>query len=58
MSKSKNNYIGIKETPEEIFGKLMSIPDRLTLTYFKFLTEIYDEELEKLDQLMTNSEIQ
>ena len=57
MSKSKNNYIGIKETPEEIFGKLMSIPDRLTLTYFKFLTEIYDEELEKLDQLMTNSEI-
>jgi len=45
MSKSKNNYIGISEQPNEMFGKLMSISDELmwnyfTLLSFKPLTEI------------------
>ncbi len=40
MSKSYGNYIGLTEKPEEMFGKLMSIPDSLTAKYFTHLTEM------------------
>jgi tyrosyl-tRNA synthetase len=38
MSKSKNNYIGISEAPNEMFGKLMSISDELMWSYFTLLS--------------------
>jgi tyrosyl-tRNA synthetase len=38
MSKSKNNYIGISEVPNEMFGKLMSISDDLMWKYFTLLS--------------------
>ncbi len=38
MSKSKNNYIGISESPDSMFGKLMSISDDLMWTYFELLS--------------------
>ena len=38
MSKSLNNYIGITEAPDEIFGKIMSISDELMWTYFELLS--------------------
>ncbi len=40
MSKSLNNYIGIAETPENMFGKIMSIPDTLIKKYFELLTDV------------------
>ncbi len=40
MSKSYGNYIGLTEKPEEMFGKLMSIPDSLTAKYFTHFTEV------------------
>jgi tyrosyl-tRNA synthetase len=46
MSKSRGNYVGIADPPAEIYGKLMSIPDRLTPQYFRMLTEITDDELD------------
>src|SRR5690606_8248203 len=38
MSKSKNNYIGISEAPQAMFGKLMSLSDTLMWTYFELLS--------------------
>jgi len=38
MSKSKNNYIGISEAPESMFGKLMSISDTLMWRYYELLS--------------------
>ncbi|HEY9148787.1 MAG TPA: tyrosine--tRNA ligase, partial [Gammaproteobacteria bacterium] len=38
MSKSLNNYIGIKDSPDEMFGKLMSISDELMWRYFELLS--------------------
>ena len=38
MSKSLNNYIGITEAPQEIFGKIMSISDGLMWRYFELLS--------------------
>ena len=39
MSKSLNNYIGITDTPNEIFGKIMSISDDLMWRYFELLSQ-------------------
>lgn len=38
MSKSMNNYVGIAESPKEIFGKLMSVSDQLMWRYFELLS--------------------
>ncbi len=47
MSKSYGNYIGIDEPPEEMFGKLMSIPDDLILEYFRLTTDKTDAEVKE-----------
>ena len=58
MSKSLGNYIGVDETPSEMFGKVMSLPDSLVLDYFRYLTDVPDSELEEisrdLDDASTN----
>lgn len=48
MSKSYENYIGIEEPPGEMFGKLMSIPDKLTFKYAELLTSLNLNELRQL----------
>jgi tyrosyl-tRNA synthetase len=40
MSKSYGNYIGITETPQEMFGKVMSISDDLMWRYYELLTDV------------------
>jgi len=50
MSKSLGNYIGVAEPPDEIYGKVMSIPDSLIMDYFELLTDVPDEELEEFRQ--------
>jgi tyrosyl-tRNA synthetase len=50
MSKSLGNYIGIMETPKEMFGKLMSISDDLMIKYYELLSRIGVEELNKLKE--------
>ena len=47
MSKSLGNYIGISEPPEEIFGKIMSLPDELILKYFLLLTSLEEKEVQE-----------
>jgi len=52
MSKSYDNYIGITEPPNQIYGKVMSIPDELVVKYYK-LVLYYDEvELKKVEEEM------
>ena len=50
MSKSLNNYIGISETPDEMFGKLMSISDDLMWRYFELLSFRPMSEIESFKQ--------
>ncbi|MHC4294819.1 MAG: tyrosine--tRNA ligase, partial [Planctomycetota bacterium] len=45
MSKSKGNYIGITDEPNEMFGKVMSIPDSLMENYFTLLSDLPAEEI-------------
>jgi tyrosyl-tRNA synthetase len=45
MSKSYGNYVGINEKPEDIYGKLMSVPDAMMWRYFELLTRVPESEL-------------
>jgi len=49
MSKSYGNYVGIAEPPNEMFGKLMSIPDDLIFKYFEFCTEMPMDEVRAIE---------
>lgn len=50
MSKSYGNYIGISESPREIFGKTMSISDELMWTYYELLSDLTTREIEELKE--------
>jgi len=56
MSKSLNNYVGIMEPAKEIYGKLMSIPDKMILRYFELATEVPLQEIEKMEKAMKGGE--
>ena len=55
MSKSYNNYIGITETPNEMYGKTMSIPDSLIIKYFECVTNINNKELDLIKSDVENN---
>jgi tyrosyl-tRNA synthetase len=46
MSKSKGNYIGVTDEPNDMFGKIMSISDEMMENYFTLLTDFTDEQIE------------
>ncbi|HNX26919.1 MAG TPA: tyrosine--tRNA ligase [Phycisphaerae bacterium] len=48
MSKSKGNYIGVTDEPNDMFGKIMSIPDSLMENYFTLLTNLPMDEIKTL----------
>ena len=48
MSKSYDNYIGIDEAPEQMYGKVLSIPDRLIYRYFELASDAPTEDLPRL----------
>ena len=48
MSKSKDNYIGIDEAPQEMYGKTMSLPDELIGRYFELVTDLAVEDVETI----------
>ena len=50
MSKSKNNYVGLKDDADQIFGKIMSLSDELMWRYIDLLTFKSDSEKKKLKQ--------
>jgi tyrosyl-tRNA synthetase len=50
MSKSLGNYIGINEPPHEMYGKVMSLPDPLMVTYFELCTEVPMDEVRAIEE--------
>lgn len=49
MSKSLGNYIGVDESPQEIFGKVMSIPDNIMIDYFRLVTTLNSKEIREIE---------
>lgn len=54
MSKSLNNYIAINDTPREMYGKTLKVPDQLIYQYFELTTSI---SLQDLKEIKTQLEI-
>ena len=56
MSQSLNNYISVTEKPEDIFGKIMSIPDDVMWDYFLMLTDIPLGEIDEMKKNIDSGE--
>lgn len=54
MSKSLGNYVGITETPDDMFGKLMSISDTLMFRYYELLTDFSLSDIQSLKQAVAD----
>lgn len=50
MSKSLNNYVGVDEAPNEMYGKLMSLPDAMMRRYYELLSTLSLKEIQDLFQ--------
>ena len=57
MSKSLGNYIGVDEPPNEIFGKIMSIPDEVMMDYFTLLTRLEASEIRSIESDLKNQKL-
>jgi tyrosyl-tRNA synthetase len=57
MSKSYDNYIAFDDSPRDMFGKVMSIPDSLMSKYFRLLTDKSDRELEEIDKKLQDKTV-
>lgn len=55
MSKSLGNYIGIDDEPDDMFGKVMSIPDALILKYFTLVTDYTPHQLREVAARLADS---
>jgi tyrosyl-tRNA synthetase len=56
MSKSYGNYVGVSDSPPEMFGKVMSIPDTIMLTYWRLLTGAGKNELDDIERRLASGE--
>jgi tyrosyl-tRNA synthetase len=54
MSKSYGNYIGLTDAPDNMFGKVMSIPDKLMPKYFRLCTALSVDEVEAVEQALAD----
>lgn len=57
MSKSLGNYIGIDESPEDMYGKVMSIPDNLIIKYYELVTDVHPDEVKRIKAVLESGEV-
>lgn len=57
MSKSLDNYIGISEDPDSMYGKTMSIPDNLISEYFYLVLDKDEEEAKEIDRMINSQKV-
>ncbi len=57
MSKSTGNYIGIDEPPEEMYGKVMSLPDHAMIDYFTLVTRYTPDQIAAINKGLANGSL-
>lgn len=57
MSKSLNNYIGVKDLPFDKFGKVMSVPDRLMGEYYTYIANWTSEQVKSITEGLANGKL-
>ncbi len=56
MSKSYGNYVGLTDEPNDMYGKLMSIPDELVPTYWRLAANVSVDEMDAIDAAFATGE--
>jgi tyrosyl-tRNA synthetase len=56
MSKSYGNYVGLTDAADEMFGKVMSIPDELMVKYYRLCTSLSVDEIDELERALAAGE--
>ena len=57
MSKSYGNYVGLTDEPNDMFGKIMSIPDELMVKYYRLASTVAVDDIDALEQGLSSGEI-
>ncbi len=57
MSKSYGNYIGLTDEPQDIFGKVMSIPDEIMVKYFRLASTVAVDEIDRIEAGLAADEL-
>ncbi|MDO4183535.1 MAG: tyrosine--tRNA ligase [Coriobacteriia bacterium] len=57
MSKSYGNYIGLTDAPNEMFGKVMSIPDNIMVKYYRLASTVDVDEIDRIEAGLANDEL-
>lgn len=57
MSKSLQNYIGINESPNDQYGKTMSIPDHIMVKYYELVTDVPNDELDAIRRVLESGDL-
>jgi tyrosyl-tRNA synthetase len=52
MSKSLGNYIALEDPPQEMYGKVMSLPDDVMMDYYELVTDVPDKELAEIEEAL------
>ncbi len=52
MSKSLGNYIALEDPPEEMYGKVMSLPDDVMMDYYELVTDVPDKEVAEIGEAL------
>lgn len=54
MSKSYGNYVGLTDAPNDMFGKVMSIPDEMMTKYYRLASTLPVDEIDKIEEGLAN----
>ena len=54
MSKSYGNYVGLTDAPNDMFGKVMSIPDEMMTKYYRLASTLSVDEIDKIEEGLAN----
>ncbi len=57
MSKSYDNYVGLADPPEQMYGKVMSIPDDMIQPYFEYCTAVSADELAEVGRQLADAAV-
>lgn len=57
MSKTYGNYIALSEPPEDMFGKVMSIPDELMVKYFTLASSVNPDDIAEIESGLSSGEL-
>lgn len=57
MSKSYGNYVGLTDEPQDMFGKIMSIPDNMIVRYFRLASSLSVEQVDDIEGRLSSGEL-